>query len=203
MATLIVHRMHRASGNRWAALLSNVVLNLVLHPVLIDSLRAGLRGALITTGDRVTVLDLHLEHATLVLGSICTRRLEATWIRNGVLRMRTTEVAGIHCTLRGRHRCSRWVILQQHGVRTLIKRIVIAIQLTRDSRSVCACSARDTLILHIRHILIPIIVALRSDWLLQCGRNHILNVVVEASSSHLLLVSGVDWFGLVGLHRGI
>ena len=127
MATLIVHHMHRTTGNRWAALLSHVVLNLMLHPVLIDSFRAGLRGALVTTGDRVTVLDLHLEHATLILGSICPRRLEATWIRNGVLRMRTTEVAGIHCTLRGRHRSSRRVVLQQHGVRALIVHVVIAI----------------------------------------------------------------------------
>ena len=127
MATLIVHHMHRTTGNRWAALLSHVVLNLMLHPVLIDSFRAGLRGALVTTGDRVTVLDLHLEHATLVLGSICTRRLEATWIRNGVLRMRTTEVARIRCTLRRRHRSSRRVVLQQHGVRALIVHVVIAI----------------------------------------------------------------------------
>lgn len=128
MATLIVHHMHRTTGNRWAALLSHVVLNLMLHPVLIDSFRAGLRGALVTTGDRMTVLDLHLEHTTLVFGSIrATRGCKATRVRNGVLRMRTTEVARIRCTLRRRHRSSRRVVLQQHGVRALIVHVVIAI----------------------------------------------------------------------------
>ena len=84
MATLIVHHMHRTTANRWAALLPNMVLNLMLHPVLIDSFRAGLRGALFTCSDRVTVLHLHLEHATLVFGRV-TRGLEAARMRNGVL----------------------------------------------------------------------------------------------------------------------
>ena len=87
-------------------------------------------------------------------------------------------------------------------MRALIKHIVIAIQLAWDRRSVCACSARDALILNVG--LIPIIVALISDWLLQCGRDHVLNVAIYASSSsHLLLMSGVDWFGLIGFHRWI
>ena len=71
VAALIVHS---ATGDGRAGLLSNVVLNLMLHPVLIDSLGAGLRGALVPTSDRVAVLDLHLEHTTLVFCGI--RRLK-------------------------------------------------------------------------------------------------------------------------------
>ena len=125
-------------------------------------------------------------------------------MRDSMLRMRTTEVSRIRCTLRGCHRRSRWVILQKHGVRTLIKNIVLAIQLTWHGGSVSASTARDALILDIR-LMDPIIVALICDRLLQRGRNHVVNVGIRAPrSSHLLkVVSGIDRFGLGGLHRWI
>ena len=43
MAALIIHHMHAASISRWATLLTQMILNLMLHPVLVDTLRAGLR----------------------------------------------------------------------------------------------------------------------------------------------------------------
>ena len=86
-------------------------------------------------------------------------------------------------------------------------RVVIAVELARHSRTICAGSTlRDALILHVRHLLllVPVVVALIHDGLLESGRYHVLNVAVENSSpAHMWLMRGVDRFGLFRIDRRI
>ena len=68
MAALFIHHVIPHRSRFGTAILPHMVLNhLMLHPVLVDAFGAGLRGALIAVANnRVCVLNLHLEHASLV-----------------------------------------------------------------------------------------------------------------------------------------
>ena len=126
VAALVVHHEHTTAMG-WTRLFcfSHLIFLLllilmmhlvVLHPVLIDTLRAGLWGTLITRScHRITfILHLHVEHASLPVPF--DRRpanpLQATRLSDCMLGVRSSQTARICSALGGCHGGSCWIILQ-------------------------------------------------------------------------------------------